>query len=56
MAAFGAKDERTRLPLSAFFGRVRSTAHALAQIFALSVILEIGIIAAPFYMQLALDQ
>jgi hypothetical protein len=29
--------------------------HALAQIFALSVILEIGIIAAPFYMQLALD-
>src|SRR5437764_2446340 len=56
LAGFEAKDERTRLPLSAFFGRVRGTAHALAQIFALSVILEIGIIAAPFYMQLALDQ
>ena len=56
LAGFEAKDERTRLPLSAFFGRVRGTVHALAQIFALSVILEIGIIAAPFYVQLALDQ
>src|ERR1051326_8129144 len=56
LAGFQAKDERTRLPLYAFFGRVRGTVHALAQIFALSVILEIGIIAAPFYMQLALDQ
>src|ERR1051326_7086915 len=56
LAGFEAKDERTRLPLSAFFGQVRGTVHALAQIFALSVILEIGIIAAPFYMQLALDQ
>ena len=53
---FAAKDERARLPFSAFFGRVRGTAHALAQIFALSFILEIGVIAAPFYVQLALDQ
>src|SRR5437763_5507226 len=56
LAGFAAKDERSRLPFSAFFGRVRGTAHALAQIFAMSVILEIGIIAAPFYIQLALDQ
>src|SRR5262249_42726788 len=41
LADFSAKDERTRLPLSAFFGRVRGTAHALAQIFALSIVLEI---------------
>ncbi|HEX6443034.1 MAG TPA: peptidase domain-containing ABC transporter [Stellaceae bacterium] len=53
---FAPKDERTRLPLSAFFGRVRGTAHALAQIFALSVVLELCLIAAPFYMQLAMDQ
>lgn len=53
---FAAKDERSRLPLSAFFGRVRGTPHALAQIFALSVVLEICLIAAPFYIQLALDQ
>jgi ATP-binding cassette subfamily B protein RaxB len=56
LADFSAKDERTRLPLSAFFGRVRGTAHALAQIFALSIVLEICLIAAPFYIQLALDQ
>src|SRR5437016_10571374 len=43
VAGFAAKDERSRLPFSAFFGRVRGTAHALAQIFAMSVILEIGI-------------
>ena len=50
------RDERTRLPLSAFFGRVRGTVHALGQIFALSVVLEICLIAAPFYIQIALDQ
>ncbi len=53
---FAPKDERTRLPLSAFFGRVRGTSHALARIFSLSVILEICLIAAPFYVQLAMDQ
>src|SRR5690242_18683302 len=53
---FAAKDERIRLPLSAFFGRVRGTAHALAQIFALSLVLELCLIAAPFYLQLAMDQ
>ena len=56
LAGFAAKDERSRLPFSAFFGRMRGTAHALAQIFALSVILEIGLVAAPFYVQLSLDQ
>jgi ATP-binding cassette, subfamily B, bacterial CvaB/MchF/RaxB len=53
---FSARDERTRLPLSAFFGRVRGTVHALGQIFALSAVLEICLIAAPFYIQIALDQ
>lgn len=53
---FSIKDERTRLPLSTFFGRVRGTVHALVQIFVLSAILEICLIAAPFYVQIALDQ
>jgi len=53
---FSVRDERTKLPLSAFFGRVRGTVHALGQIFALSVILEICLIASPFYIQIALDQ
>src|SRR4051812_32583463 len=56
LADFSIKDERTRLPLSTFFGRVRGTGHALAQIFSLSFVLEICLIAAPFYMQLAMDQ
>src|SRR3954469_9356153 len=56
LADFSIKDERTRLPLSTFFGRVRGTAHALAQIFSLSLVLEICLIAAPFYIQLAMDQ
>lgn len=55
-AAFAAKDERVRLPLSTFWGQVRGGGHALAQIFALSLVLEILVIASPFYMQLALDE
>ena len=53
---FARKDERTRLPLSAFFGRVRGSGHALVRIFVLSAVLEICLIAAPFYVQLAMDQ
>jgi ATP-binding cassette, subfamily B, bacterial CvaB/MchF/RaxB len=53
---FAAKDERSRLPLSAVFRPVRGTWHALAQILVLSVILELGVIAAPLYVQLALDR
>ena len=53
---FSIRDERTRLPLSTFVGRVRGTFHALCQILALSVVLEICLIAAPFYVQIALDQ
>lgn len=52
---FTAKEERTRLPFMALFRPARGTIHALAQIFALSVVLEIGVIAAPFYVQLAID-
>src|SRR5438270_4833460 len=54
LADFSIKDERARLPLSTFFGRVRGTGHALAQIFSLSIVLEICLIATPFYMQLAM--
>src|SRR3954471_1761980 len=53
---FTRKDERTKVPLSAFFGRVRGTVHALGQIFALSIVIEICLIAAPFYLQIAIDQ
>jgi ATP-binding cassette, subfamily B, bacterial CvaB/MchF/RaxB len=53
---FAVKDERARLPLSAVFRPVRGMVHTLAQIVALSVILELGVIAAPFYVQLAVDR
>ncbi len=55
-AEFAPKDERVRLPLATFWGQVRGDGHALAQIFALSLVLEILVIASPFYMQLALDE
>jgi ATP-binding cassette subfamily B protein RaxB len=53
---FTRKDETVRLPFSAFWGRMSGSTHALTQIFVLSVILEILIIAAPFYMQLTIDE
>jgi ATP-binding cassette subfamily B protein RaxB len=53
---FTKKEERARLPFTALFRPARGTTHALVQIFALSVVLEIGVIAAPFYVQLAVDQ
>lgn len=52
---FTAKTERARLPFWALFRPAHGTIHALAQIFALSIVLEIGVIAAPFYVQLAID-
>jgi ATP-binding cassette subfamily B protein RaxB len=54
--AFVSKDERSRLPLSTFWGHVRGAPHALVQILALSVVLEILVIASPFYMQLTIDE
>lgn len=56
LESFAARDERARVPLSTFFGRVRGTSSALTQILALSVVLELCLIAAPFYVQLAIDQ
>ena len=53
---FLSQDERLRLPFSTFCGRMSGSTHALAQVFILSVILEILIIAAPFYMQLTVDE
>ena len=53
---FMAKDETARLPLSVFWGRMDGALPALAQVFALSVFLEIFVIAAPFYLQIAIDE
>jgi len=53
---FRPKDERTRLPFSAFWNQVRGNTHALVQIAILSIALEAFVIASPFYLQLAIDE
>jgi ATP-binding cassette, subfamily B, bacterial CvaB/MchF/RaxB len=53
---FSPKDDRIKLPFSIFWGRVSGSAHALVEIFVLSLILEILLLAAPFYMQLTVDE
>src|SRR3954470_24707689 len=55
-ADFIVKEERTRLPLSAFWVQLSGSGHALVQILALSVVLQLLTLAAPFYMQLILDE
>jgi ATP-binding cassette subfamily B protein RaxB len=53
---FAPKDERARLPFSAFWGGTWGLAHPLVQVFALSAILEALVIAAPLYMQVTVDE
>jgi ATP-binding cassette subfamily B protein RaxB len=54
--SFSRKDERKKLPFSEFWLHSFGTGHALAQILALSALLELLVIASPLYTQLALDQ
>src|SRR5258708_39562309 len=49
-------DERVRLPFSVFFSGMSGNTHALVQILVLSVVTEILVLAAPFYMQLTVDE
>jgi ATP-binding cassette subfamily B protein RaxB len=44
------------LPFSVFWSQLRGSGHALVQIFILSVALQLLALAAPFYMQLTLDE
>src|SRR3954462_13802786 len=53
---FVVQDERARLPLSAFWGQLTGSGHALLQILALSVVLQLLTLAAPLYMQLTMDE
>jgi ATP-binding cassette subfamily B protein RaxB len=53
---FRPKDERARLPFSTFWTQLRGSRHALVQIFILSAVLEIFVIASPFYLQLTIDE
>ncbi len=53
---FTRREERARLPLRAFWGQLPGVNSPLVQVFALSALLELLVIAAPFYMQLAVDE
>ena len=56
MGDFAPKNENARLPLGAFWGQMSGITSTLVQIFTLSIILELLVIAAPFYMQLTIDE
>ncbi|MFM7083961.1 MAG: peptidase domain-containing ABC transporter, partial [Hyphomicrobium sp.] len=53
---FTKKDERTKLPLSIFFQHARGLKQPFAQLIGLSILLELLFVAAPFYMQLTVDE
>ncbi|HQT75599.1 MAG: ABC transporter [Rhodospirillales bacterium 20-64-7] len=53
---FTPRNEKTRLPFRAFWGHLNGMTSPLVQIFAMSVILELLVIAGPFYMQLTVDE
>jgi ATP-binding cassette subfamily B protein RaxB len=55
-ADFVAKDERARLPFSTFWSQLSGSGHALLQVLVLSVVLELFVIASPFYLQLTVDE
>jgi ATP-binding cassette, subfamily B, bacterial CvaB/MchF/RaxB len=54
--AFTATDERQRLPFSVFWRDLRGSGHAFLQIVALSIALQVLVLAAPFYMQITIDE
>jgi ATP-binding cassette, subfamily B, bacterial CvaB/MchF/RaxB len=53
---FAPKNEKMRLPFRAFWGHLSGMGAPLTQIFILSAVLELLVIAAPFYMQLTVDE
>src|SRR5262249_41528325 len=53
---FSMADDRARLPFRTFWGSLSGSGHAMLQMFALSLGLELLLIAAPFYMQLTIDE
>ena len=48
-------DERVRLGLTAFWSKVQGLAPSLLKIFLLSLLLQVFLLASPYYMQLVVD-
>jgi ATP-binding cassette, subfamily B, bacterial CvaB/MchF/RaxB len=53
---FEKRKERSSLGLFSLFGRVDGMRRALLQALVLSVVLQLFVLASPFYMQLAIDE
>lgn len=54
--SFVPRDDRARLPFSVFWTQLSGSGHALLQILILSVVLQLLVLAGPFYMQLTVDE
>jgi ATP-binding cassette, subfamily B, bacterial CvaB/MchF/RaxB len=54
--SFAPIDERARLRFSSFWPHLQGSGHTFVQVFVLSIILELLVIAGPFYMQLTVDE
>lgn len=54
--SFRRREEREKLPFRAFALNLPGLGPPLVQVFVLSVLLELLVVAAPFYMQLAVDE
>lgn len=52
---FQPRDEKVRLGLTTFWQRIQGLIPALAKIFLLSVLLQVFVLAAPYYLQLVVD-
>lgn len=52
---FSPRDEKVRLGLSAFWRRIDGLLPALTKVFLLSVLLQVFVLAAPYYLQLVVD-
>jgi ATP-binding cassette subfamily B protein RaxB len=50
------RETAARLRLSAFWAHLQGGVPALAQVFVLSLMLQVLVIASPFYMQIAVDE
>lgn len=53
---FKKQDNRTRLKLSSFWTRVRGLIPSLTKLFLLSLLLQVFMLAAPYYTQTVVDQ
>jgi ATP-binding cassette subfamily B protein RaxB len=53
---FSPRNERARLPFSVFWAQLSGSGHALVQVFVLALLLQLFVLAGPFYMQITIDE